>query len=126
MSEPRCYQCGYLLADINAACPQCLPNWNKPVRTDDPPVDWYEQQMISLRAENRALAARVEELEAQRSKWDAYYRYERLQARYERLQASNTQLLACCERALNESARVVPEFREQLKRAIARAKEVHP
>lgn len=25
MTEPRCYHCGHLLADIDAACPRCLP-----------------------------------------------------------------------------------------------------
>ena len=24
-TEPRCYQCGYLLDDIDAACPHCVP-----------------------------------------------------------------------------------------------------
>ena len=26
MSEPRCYECGHILADINAWCPNCAPN----------------------------------------------------------------------------------------------------
>lgn len=29
--EPRCYECGHILPDINAACPACLPNWNENV-----------------------------------------------------------------------------------------------
>ena len=27
MSEPRCYHCGYLLDNIDAACPICLPDF---------------------------------------------------------------------------------------------------
>ena len=38
-----------------------------------------------------------------------------------RLQQSNDELLACCKRALTQSARVHPDFAEQLRAAIERA-----
>lgn len=39
-----------------------------------------------------------------------------------RLRAVNAELVACCERALNESARVHPEFHAQLQKALAKAR----
>ena len=44
-----------------------------------------------------------------------------LTAERDRLKVINAELLACCERALNESARVHPDFAAQLQAAIAKA-----
>lgn len=65
--EPRCYQCNTLLGDINAACPNCLPNWNRAyapeVPQPDAPVSWEEQRYLDAQATIAALQARVKELE---------------------------------------------------------------
>lgn len=34
MSAPRCYECGHILADINAWCPQCCPHGGEPGTVD--------------------------------------------------------------------------------------------
>ena len=52
MSDYRCYHCGHLLDDINAACPQCLPKFESMRVVGHPKVSYraYGQKDMIERA----------------------------------------------------------------------------